>query len=421
VGIASFRTFSIAVILLIGADVSAESFVVSKRADTATPAPGGSGNFTAFGLPSPIGFSADFAGGTGVYRFSPTPPTLANSSTAIPSAAGNFTGFSAPTGGGGPYYFRGNGAASQGVYDYRSSGPSLTAVADTSTAIPGGGGNFANFFAPSGRGDGNLAFRANNGGSVTGIYARNGLNTLTLVANNSTAIPGTPGETFVSFGDPLSSGPPTFIGTGATQQGVYRHSFGGSGVLAVWDKNTDVPGAGGLKFTGFSHLSNEENGQLAFVGTWGAGSAGVFTGNGSGIPASLSKFADTSTPIPDGVGNFLSFVATGCSTGDIELGPFVAFQATGSGGQGGIYARRISAGPLLRVVDLNTPLDGKKVASLAMADDAVAPYDSYEVYFKATFTDGSSGVYSAALSIIPEPSAALAVAGMTWLVFLRRR
>jgi hypothetical protein len=414
-GILPLRAVSIAVLLLAAAPVFAGSYVVTKRADTATPVPGRSGNFTAFGTPSAIGFSADFAGGTGVYRFSPAPPTLVDSSVAIPSGAGNFTGFSAPTGGGGPYYFRGNGASGQGVYDYRNFGPSLTPIADTNTAMPGGGGNFATFFAPSGRSDG-VAFRADNGGAVTGIYARD-LAGLHRVASNATPIPGTPAETFVTFGDPLASGPATFIGTGATQQGVYSYSFDGSILQAVWDKNTPVPGGGGLKFTGFSHLSNEENGQFAFAGTWGAGSAGVFTAGGFGL-GSLRKVADTSTPIPEGTGNFLSFVATGSSSGSIEEGPFVAFQATGSGGQSGIYAQRTAFGPLLCVVDLDTPIDGKTVASLAMADDAVSPYDSYTVYFKATFTDGSSGVYSATL---PEPSAAIAVAAMGGLLLRRRR
>ena len=419
-----FQAVFITMLVFTGVPLAAAgSGIIGKIADTATPVPGGSGTFTAFGTPSGFGFSADFVGGRGVYSLDPA--TFVDSSVSIPSGSGHFTGFSAPNGlgvdmGGGAYgvialVFQGGGASGQGIYDFRPSGPTLTVVADTSTPMPGGGGDFGTFFVPSVTHSisESVAFRANNnGGSVTGIYLQQDFGSgLLVVANNSTYIPGTTlGEKFVSFGDPVIDFPSTtFIGTGATQQGVYRTAGPGS-LLAVWDKSTLVPGGGG-NFTGFSHLSR--HGPLAFVGNWGTSSAGVFTSTAD--TQVLGKVADDNTPIPDGVGDFISFSATGCSYG-VGDGIFVAFQAAGTGGQSGIYAQ-LASGPLLCLVSLDTPIDGKTIASLAMADNAVT---GDNVYFKATFTDGSSGIYSAYVPV-PEPSAAIVGGGMITLVFLRRR
>jgi hypothetical protein len=97
----------------------------------------------------------------------------------------------------------------------------FTKIADTDTAVPGGTGNFTGFFNPS-ISNGTVTFYgANSSGGRSGIYIGNG--TLGVVADLTTAIPGGTGN-FTSFGTAPSifNGSVAFFGRGSNgQQGIY--------------------------------------------------------------------------------------------------------------------------------------------------------------------------------------------------------
>ena len=87
-----------------------------------------------------------------------------------------------------------------------------------------------------------------------------------------------------------------------------------------------------------------------------------------------------------GSGNFASFGDVSVSATD------VAFLGLGAGGQQGIYA--LTAGSLVKVVDLTDILNGRAITSLKFAQTGLS---GDTVAFQATFADGSQGIYTTAV------------------------
>src|SRR5439155_966962 len=102
---------------------------------------------------------------------------MADTSSAMPGGSGNFTAFSGALGISAPQtppapIFVGFGSGGQqGVYVRPDNGP-VTRVADKSTAIPGGSGFFTGFGAVSISSQTALAFIGMGSGGQTGIYAQ---------------------------------------------------------------------------------------------------------------------------------------------------------------------------------------------------------------------------------------------------------
>jgi hypothetical protein len=138
-------------------------FTSTCVAGTNSGIPGGSGNYT--NLPSAASlsgsnvafFGAGAGGQQGIYaRSSGVLARVADTNTAIPGGSGNFITFSPPSpitppnpiiSGDNVAFFGSGSGNQQGVYAKISG--SLTKVADTNTAIPGGIGNFTTFFPPN--------------------------------------------------------------------------------------------------------------------------------------------------------------------------------------------------------------------------------------------------------------------------------
>lgn len=383
------RSGMTAVAVLVLAGVSqATTFNLARVVDTQTTVPGSEQTFSSFAAPSATGFVGSWAGGQGI--FTPALAKIADTNTAIPGGSGTFSSFSNPYGGSGPYVFRGTGSSQEGIYDFQFWDNSLRVVADRSTAVPGGSGMFSSFSDPAFIGDA-VVFRGTSA-SGQGIYGKGQTGGLTVQVNTQTLIPGT-ASTFTGFsGAPVVYGnSPAFRGAGTGRTGIYTAS------QTLVQSGTSMPGGG--SFTAFSHVAGESSaggGQgMAFVGA-GGGNSGVYLYDGW----QLLRVADTSTELPQGTDTFASFQSVGYTAGTIEDGPMVCFLATDSSGQQGLYAGCWWDGLApSRIVDLSTPLDGKTISSLEYADGAQA---GYEVYFKATFTDGSSGIYSAS-ALVPEP------------------
>ena len=142
---------------------------------------------------------------------------VADKSTAIPDGTGNFTdlGLYFRAVSGNNVVFRGSGSSGQeGIYLFN--GTTLSRVADKTTAIPNGTGNFTNFFTWRVSGA-NVAFRANGTGQQ-GIHVFNGAPlTLSRVADLNTPIPsGTGNFTSVDTLPVVSGNNIVFVGLGSS-------------------------------------------------------------------------------------------------------------------------------------------------------------------------------------------------------------
>jgi len=110
---------------------------------------------------------------------------IADTNTAIPNGSGNFTGFGAVSLDGQDVAFRGLGGSGQDG-EYLFDQGVLNRIADTSTAIPNGVGNFMNF-SPISLDSGNFAFVVGEN-NQKGIYTNLG-GSLRKVVDRNTAIP----------------------------------------------------------------------------------------------------------------------------------------------------------------------------------------------------------------------------------------
>jgi PEP-CTERM motif len=164
-------------------------------ADRNTAIPGGTGNFAVFrNFPSLNNESVAFIGGSvgqlGVYtNLGGVLNVVANTNTPIPGGTGNFTGFGRFTSlNNGTLAFQGFGAAKQqGIYSNLNG--VLNLVANTNTPIPDGTGNFTGFYDPSWLNNGTVAFLGLGSTGQKGIYA-NLNSTLTKVIDLSDLLDG---------------------------------------------------------------------------------------------------------------------------------------------------------------------------------------------------------------------------------------
>jgi hypothetical protein len=273
---------------------------VTRIADLNTPVPGGSGNFDFFVGPSTgpsisggiVAFNGGTSGGAtqGVYIGSGGPLSrIADTSTPIPGGSGNFTGFLSPSISGGTVAFAGFGSGTQGGV-YTGAGGPLTRIADTSTPIPGGSGTISvirSELTPiSG---GTVAFGAAGSGTQQGVYTGSG-GPLTRIADGSTPIPGGSGN-FTGFAAflSISGGTVAFGATGSgTQQGIYTGS--GGPLTRIADTNTPIPGG----FGNFTFLSDPSvsGGTVVFTGGGSGTQQGIYTWTG-GVLSKVIASGDT--------------------------------------------------------------------------------------------------------------------------------
>jgi hypothetical protein len=161
---------------------------ITVVASTATPIPGGTGNFLSFNFPDPIGVLSPFypsisgsnvvfggqgsGGQLGIFAsIGGSLAAVATTSTPIPGTGGFFSGGfgHAPVIDGTTVAFVGYGPT-PGVYAWTPGG-GLARVADTTTAAPGGTGTFNDFNLLSvSIGGGRVAFGATTTTGQAGIY-----------------------------------------------------------------------------------------------------------------------------------------------------------------------------------------------------------------------------------------------------------
>jgi uncharacterized repeat protein (TIGR01451 family) len=359
-------------------DVTAgTTFTYVKIADTDTPIPGGTGNFTFVGQPGVVdgvvAFRGEGVGNHGIFTRAVNDPTSLvaryDKNTVVPGTTNSrFSDFGTPS-----FSAEGMAFSANGNNLFSDFGGVLHRVAGSLvTPIPGGVETFFKFSRPW-LGGGVVVFRGMRPATPStgtpaqdGIYAFAG-GTLRRVADTSTPVPGGTG-TFVSFGTinafsltltdaiPATDGEIiVFRGTGsAGEHGVYKEVGGVLHVVA--DRNTPIPGGTGT-FTDFNFsvlAGNIQDGAIVFVGDGPNGQRGLYHHDG----ATLSVVVDQNTPVPGAAGNFSSFATQGMG---FDNG-YVSFLGDGAGAPQGVYT---SLGGVIRVVARNGQVvDGKTLGAM---------------------------------------------------------
>ncbi|MGF1641987.1 MAG: choice-of-anchor tandem repeat NxxGxxAF-containing protein [Rhodospirillales bacterium] len=386
-----------------GAAHAADRWTFTKIADASTAIPGGTGNFSALGIPSlrdgnvafqglgPSG-SGDLFGQRGIYSTAGGAlGVVADTNTPIPGGTGTFTGFNGPSLDGDSVAFRGVGRDGQdGIYS--TVGGTLNVVADRNTPIPGGTGTFTQFNGPSLSG-GSVAFLGVGSGRQEGIYSTVG-GTLNVVADRNTPIPGGTG-TFYSFNPAVSLGGATvaFRAYG----GIYGTVGGTLGVVA--DQATRIPGSSRTFFSFSEPHVSRDGGSVAFMGRdeiahedtpRGEGREGIYRSVGG----TLGVVVERGTVMPGG-----QITCDTCSPErfryfyDISFdGGSVAFETEGDNVYSSTGTFLAAGGTIEEVVYVGMMLDGKTINYVHLGGEGLS---DGALAFRASFTDRSHALYVA--------------------------
>jgi hypothetical protein len=399
-----------------------------KLADLNTAIPEGTGNFTGFfpQLSTHGGEAAVLAAGVGgqqgIYRMNNGPPIkVADLNTAIPGGTGNFTAFPlvSPVISNGTVVFLGNGpAGQQGVYRVIPVEPTIPGnpvkLANLNTAVPSGTGNFTSFVgSPAVSGD-NVAFIASGGGGQQGVYRVLAQGPPIKVADTSTAMPGS-ADSFqffesVSMDRSVVSAALAFVGGGTVggvpMKGVYVSLNGPP--IKVADFATLIPGGAGM-FSDFGAVAFDPdvagNPITAFLGLGSTGQQGIY----AQFDGALRKVVDLGDLLGGKIPVSFSLGASGLDLGELT------FAATFTDGSEGLFTSTLS---LALAGDFNhdAAVDAADYVVWRKGHGTTYTQDHYDVWrtnFGRT-ASGSAGVHANAA--VPEPSSAslllLAVTGI---------
>lgn len=331
---------------------------VTVVADTSTPVPGGTGDFTFMTFPVISQNNVAFGGGGGsqtgnIYIRQNGILQLALAvGSGQPGTSGKFTGLGMPWLSGNQFVLFGTGSTGvNGIYV--KTNDVIAAVADTTTRMPDGG-TFSSF-ENTPQSDGAHVVFGGTGHGVSGIYlaSQSGIET---VADTSTPIPGGAG-TFINLESPTVSGNTVaFFGShpGTTlQAGLYWLLNGKLSLIA--DLNTTAPGSFGT-FNAFGGPAVSGN-TVVFHATTSDGNEGMYAKTGNDP---VRVIADLNTPVPGGSGTFTAFQSDPAIDGNM-----IAFRAF-SGIGAGLYVTELAS--LVKIIDQNDSIEGKHILYLGMSD-----------------------------------------------------
>jgi hypothetical protein len=359
------------------------------------PAPGHGTPFHQFGPPSLRNGNVGFVGYSSVYGVYNTAGILhrvADTSTPVPGGSGTFWAIVAETFDGASSAFVGAGINQRSGL-YSDQGGQLHVVADTTTAIPSGAGNFSGLGTPAIR-NGSLAFLGYGPSDFSGVYSMAGGSH--RVAD--TVMPRPEGGNFTSFSDQwfdFDGQNAFFIGRYTGGRGIYTDA---GGTLHSVVRSGDPTPAGGV-FQSFANLSADQ-GRIAFTYTRSGGG-----GVASNFGGTLEIVADQNTPAPGQAVNLDLFSRASMDDGN------VAFQAHFGPTELGIFARY--HGELLKIIDTTDTLAGKNVKFVDMDNES---FVGNQVAFHVQFDDDTEAIY---VATIPEP-ATVAVLLLAALALPRR-
>lgn len=381
-----------------------ESISFTKIADTNTPIPNGSDNFTVLGNFGPsisnksVTFSGTSVTQSGIYvgENEASLSSVVDMTSNPPGSASLFSSFTLTSSISNGNIVFGGAASGNPAGIYSKQNNVLSVIADRNTSIPNGVGSFTDFTtqgaSPSIENN-NITFLALGLNNQRGIYASVN-NVLSRIADTNTTIPNQ-SVMFTSFQDPsiAADGAVVFEGRSGFANtdinGIYTNT---SGVLStVVDNTMAIPGGSG-NFSIFTEPSIY-NDTVAFVGS-GVGAVSVFRSNN----AVLEVVADQSTPVPGFVGTFSNFANNSSSSAAISKCS-TAFQGVGGDGvsfRSGIY---IDYGMgIEKVIDAADTLGGQAISSFFLGPEGV---DENQLAFVANFAGSGMAVYRADITLKP--------------------
>ncbi len=299
---------------------------------------------------------------------------------------------------------------------FRNSGSGVELVAFQGDAAPGTGGEvFRDFGAPTVGDTGTTAFRTLTGEPIptdlnAAIFRDDGTG-LDLVVREGDAAPGTDGASFLEFQDPVQNGGTTVFRAQTTEEtgttndrGIFRDD--GAGVELVAFEGDVAPGTSGETFRSFSDPVQSGD-TTAFIGTTGESNRrGVFrdSGNGLELVASTGDTAPGTSGVFSNIGGFRV-----SNTGR------TVFEGVLESRRRGLFTTDDDGGliPLLVAGQLLTIGQGDARTVDHFLFDFSRGVDGDTFAFVAGFTDGSSGVFTAELtpgnandvSAVPVPAA----------------
>jgi hypothetical protein len=202
---------------------------------------------------------------------------------------------------------------------------------------------------------------------------------LTLIADETTPVPGFPMETYSEFGE----GKPVISGSDVSFYGGYPSGSGiyvgdGTAIEIVADQTTDDPEGSAETFQPFPDWTWIDGPFVSFVGLL-LGQPGVYLANGSAIGTVVER----GDPVPGSAETFEELRDPTTSSG------VVAFLGEASGGGTGVY---LVAGPVVTVADETTPIPGGSGETFDSFDTPIA--SGTEVAFVGSnFMAGRVGLY----------------------------
>jgi hypothetical protein len=310
---------------------------------------------------------------------------VADVSTGIPNGVGNFTSFAefssgAPSIANGAVAFYATGSSGQeGIY--LDANGSLQPLVDRNTVYPDGDnfGNYTNINGSISLSAGRVSYFG------SGNVGQSGIHTAVVGSSNPLVDTSTPHPNGLGnygiFGNiTLDSGQGAFFGGNNSDTGIYRRPVTGGPITTIVERLDIMPGSASDQFFGFG-VPELENDNVVFTGSGGSTLArkGVYRHSAG----SLSVLYDTSTPIPGGTGNFANFSSVRLSNGK------VLFYGEGDTEQG--FYTDVS-GSLQLVVDRNTTAPGGDTF-----DDDGFVYGSLDttgIAFWSFLLGGGSGIYT---------------------------
>jgi hypothetical protein len=327
---------------------------------------------------------------------------IAVTGMSVPGTGGTFTSFSAPTTNRdvddsinlNPFFFIATSSnGNSGVYAYDTVSGNFTDLADT-TMTAATGGTFASFSSLS-SGVGSFGFIATDSNGVQGVYAE-GYNALALIAT-----PTTSPAAGVTFGNILSI---SVTGNPYGLPGVDIESDAG---IYLADVNPD----GSISFYGgTNNFSFSEFGPVSYKGSLGNSNlqgiyleADAFTAMKGGVrgvyyggPPSNQTYtalANVGGSIPSGIGTFTSFGNPVVTANEVS---FTAHYNTASGDQQGIFVfgpyESDSDGPYLhQIVATGQLAPGSGGATFTGFSDISD--SSFDESFIASLSNGGEGLY----------------------------
>jgi hypothetical protein len=306
---------------------------------------------------------------------------VADTSTAIPGSSGNFANFytnQRVSTDGNTVVFTGAKSSTQvGVYSFDLAGGTLARVADWTTLSTLGYPSVSN---------GLVGFAAN---SLGAIYTASTTGTgLTVIANASTAMPGGPGNLASIDVPTLSGGNLVFQGSGTSWSGIYAAPVTGGTITMLVDGNTVVPADSNVfNSPGRPSISGSA---VTFNGGYQFGSIirhGIYSTTVSGGP--VTKVANEATIAPGSTHAFTWFYAPATD------GTYVAFDAAdlATDAVSGVWRYKLDGTGGTVVADKNTFVPGHGTTKFDYFS-GVSMCDGAAVFYGGSSSAGFYGIYA---------------------------